>query len=87
MRLSPFWKATAERMWRAGLAAEVGVYLAGNLVFDTTHVGASLENIASIFVGGAVSSLALSLGVQAATKNGPALTGAEQVQPAPPAKP
>lgn len=84
---SAFVKATAERMVRAGIAALVAVYLAGNLVFDTTHVQSSLENILAIFVGGAVSALALSLGVQAVTKNGPALTGAEQVVPEPPAEP
>lgn len=87
MKLNPFVKATAERMVRAGVAAEVAVYLAGNLVFDTTNVGGSIENIIAIFVGGAVSALALSLGVQVTRGNGPALTSAEQVVPEPPEPP
>lgn len=72
-----FWLATGERVVRGAIAALAGVYLTGNLVFDTTDVSGSLQHIASIAVGGAFSALLLSLGIQGAKRNGPALTGSE----------
>lgn len=72
-----FWKATAERCVRGAIAALVGAYVAGNLVFDTTNIGVTLDNVLAIAVGGAVSALLLALGVQGVKKNGPALNNAE----------
>lgn len=85
MRLftAAFWKATGERMVRGAIAAEVGAYVAGNLVFDTTNINVTLDNIAAIAVGGAVTALALALGVQTVKKDGPALTSAEVLNPVP----
>lgn len=76
-----FWEATAERMFRGAVAAEVGAYLAGNVVFDTTNIKGTLENVLAIGAGGAFSALAISLGVQKLKKNGPALVGAEILNP------
>jgi hypothetical protein len=78
-----FWKATGERMVRGAIAALVAAYLAGNIVFDTTNITA--ENVLALAFGGAVSALALALGVQGVKKNGPALTDAEVLNPPPPA--
>lgn len=85
MTLSPFIRATGERMVRGAIAAEVGAYLAGNIVFNATSIGVTLNNVLAIGVGGAVSALALSLGINATNGgNGPALTNAENVAPTTP---
>jgi hypothetical protein len=82
-----FWKATGERCVRGAIAAEVGAYVAGNLVFDTTNIGVTVDNVLAIAVGGAVSALLLALGVQGVKKNGPALTSAETLTDEPRRKP
>jgi hypothetical protein len=81
-----FWKATGERCVRGAIAALVGAYVAGNLVFDTTNIGVTLNNVLAIAFGGAVSALLLALGVQGVKKNGPALTGAETLSDQPRAR-
>lgn len=80
--LPPFLRAVIERMIRGGIAGIVAGYVAGTLVFDTLNVH-TFDQVASLFIGGAVSALMISLGVQGAKKNGPALTGAEVLTPNP----
>lgn len=74
-----FWKSLAERAIRGAAAAEVGAYVAGNLVFDTTNIDFTLENFLAIAVGGAVSAFGLSVAGNAVSKNGPSFTRAEVV--------
>jgi hypothetical protein len=77
-------KPYIERVWRGAVAAEVAVYVSGNLVFDVTHVGVSLEHILAIAVGGAASALGLSVAGNVVSGNGPSFTKAEQVVTPPP---
>lgn len=80
--LPPFVQAVIERMVRGGIAGVVAGYVAGTLVFDTLNVH-TFGQVASLFIGGAVSALLISLGVQVGTKGkGPALTGVENLAPA-----
>jgi hypothetical protein len=74
-----FWQAATERAFRGAIAAEAGAYIAGNLVFDTTHIGVTLGNVLAIAVGGAVSAFGLSVAGNAVSKNGPSFTRAEVV--------
>jgi hypothetical protein len=72
-------KPYIERAWRGAVAAEVGAYVAGNLVFDTTNIGFTLDNVVSIAIGGIVSALGLSAVGNAVSGNGPAFTKQEKV--------
>ena len=80
--LPPFVQAVIERMVRGGIAGVVAGYVAGTLVFDTLNVH-TFDQVASLFIGGAISALLISLGIQGATKKGPALTSAENLTPSP----
>jgi hypothetical protein len=75
-----FWKVTAERVIRGGVAGISAVWLAGDVVFDVTNVN-SWGDIGSAFAGGAFSALVLSLGGNAVSGNGPAFTENEQIIP------
>jgi hypothetical protein len=82
--MSPFWKATLERVVRGAVAAVFAAYVAGDVVFDVTNIH-TLNQVLVLAIGGAFSALALSLGVNAVNGgSGPALNGSENVTPPPP---
>jgi hypothetical protein len=76
-----FWKSVTERALRGAAAAEVGAYVAGNLVFDATDIKLTISNFLAIAVGGAVSAFGLSVVGNAVTKNGPSFTDSEVLSP------
>lgn len=79
----PVVKATLERMWRGGLVAVVSAYVGGKLVLDdlTLQSGVHLLGVVlTLFLTGALASLALALGISKVTKSGPALNKAEQIK-------
>lgn len=75
-----FWKAVAERVIRGAAAGVSAGYLAGDVVFNAFNVN-TWADIGSLAVGGAFSALVLSLIGNAVTKNGPAITTTETVDP------
>jgi hypothetical protein len=78
-----FWKATAERCVRGGAAALGGALVAGDWVLDVMNVS-SLSDGATVFVGGALTSLLLSLaGGAFGSGDGPSFTGQEELKPTP----
>lgn len=83
MTISPFWKATGERMLRGGVAAVFAAYVGGTVIFDVTNIH-TLKQVLVLALGGAFSALALSLGGNAVSGNGPSFTKQEVVTPAPP---
>jgi hypothetical protein len=74
-----FWKATLERMIRAGAASVLSFWVVGDGILNAANV--DWQSVLGVFGGGAVVSLLLSLSGQAATGNGPALTGVEVTNP------
>ena len=72
-----YWLATLERMLRGGAAASLSTWVVGDNVMNAFDV--NLQQAGGIFVGGAVVSLLLSLAVNGATGNGPAVTNHETV--------
>lgn len=76
--LPPFVQATIERMIRGGIAAVAAAYVAGNLILGTINVD-TFHQVLGLFIGGAIASLLMALGVQGLTKKGPALTSAENL--------
>lgn len=80
--LPPFVQATIERMVRGGIAAVAAAYVAGSLILGTINVD-TFHQVLGLFIGGAIASLLMALGVQVGTKGkGPALTGVENLAPA-----
>ena len=78
-----FWKAAAERMVRGGAAALGGALVAGDWVLDVMNVG-NLGDGATVFIGGALTSLLMSLaGGAFGSGDGPSFTGTEAVTPDP----
>lgn len=78
-----FWKATAERVLRGGAAALGGALVAGDWAMDIMNVN-TLEKGATIFIGGAVTSLLFSLaGGKFGSGDGPSFTGTEVLDPPP----
>lgn len=75
-----FWKAVAERVIRGAAAGISAGYFAGDVVFDAFNVN-TWGDIGSLAIGGAFSALVWSLIGNAVTKNGPAITTTETVNP------
>lgn len=73
-----FWRATAERALRGAVAAVFAAYVAGDVVFDVTHIH-TLNQILALAAGGAFSAAALSVIGNGVSKNGPSFTSAEVV--------
>lgn len=76
---SAFWKAAIERMIRAGVAAVLGVYVGGDVVFDVFNLH-TWQQVGSLFLSAAVVSLLMSLVGNAATKTGPSFNETEVVK-------
>jgi hypothetical protein len=72
-----FWKATAERMVRAGAASTLSFWVVGDGILNAANV--DWENAAGVFAGGAVVSLLLALSGQAVSGDGPSFTNQETV--------
>lgn len=78
-----FWVATAERVVRGAAVAVFGVFFVGDFVFDAFNAD-TWEQFGSVAIGGAVGSLVLALaGGAFGSGAGPALTGAEVLDPPP----
>jgi integral membrane sensor domain MASE1 len=74
-RIASALRPITERALRGGVAAVVGAYVAGDLVFNQVNMS-SLNDWLAVFVGGALTSLALALGITSATGS-PALNKQE----------
>lgn len=75
-----FWKAATERGLRGAVAALVGAYVAGNIVFDFTNISVTVGHVLGIALGGVVTSFGFSLVGNATTKSGPSLNNTETVK-------
>jgi hypothetical protein len=71
-----FWKATGERCVRGGAAALGGALVAGDWVLDLVNLN-SLGDGVTVFVGGALTSLLMSLAGNAFTGGGPSFANKE----------
>jgi hypothetical protein len=74
-----FWKAATERMVRGGAAALAAALVAGDWIIDVMNVN-TVEKGITLFVGGAVASLLMSLAGNAlGSGTGPSFTGKENL--------
>lgn len=75
LRIASALAPILEHAVRAGIAAMIGAYLAGDLVFSQINMS-TFDDWATVFIGGFITSLAIALGITGATGS-PALNKRE----------